>query len=39
MIKDTNFQPPYVTAENLGDAIKSLEEDSIKLFQLHCYYY
>ena len=24
---------PYVTAKNLDDVIKSLEEDSIKLFQ------
>ena len=28
---------PYVTAENLGSIIKSLEEDSIKLFQWFSY--
>ena len=29
----TDDNSPYVTPENLDDVIKSLEEDSIKLFQ------
>ena len=38
-MKETSFasyaddNSPYVTPENLDDVIKSLEEDSIKLFQ------
>ena len=39
IMKETSFasyaddNSPYVTPENLDDVIKSLEEDSIKLFQ------
>ena len=39
IMKETSFasyaddKTPYVTAENLDEVIKSLEEDSIKLFQ------
>ena len=39
IIKETNYpsydddKTPYVTAENLDDVIKTLEGDSIKLFQ------
>ena len=38
-MKETSFasyaddNTPYVTAENLDEVIKSLEKDSIKLFQ------
>ena len=38
IMKETSFasyaddKTPYVTAENLNEVIKSLEEDSIKLF-------
>ena len=39
IMKETSFasyaddNTPYVTAENLDEVIKSLEKDSIKLFQ------
>ena len=39
IMKETSFassadeNTPYVTAENLDEVVKSLEEDSIKLFQ------